>query len=326
MPTNLPPEYFNAEERFRAAVDPEERIQRLEELISTIPKHKGTDKLRADLRRKLSKMKAGLGSQAKTRRHESPYHIDSEGAGQAVLVGPANTGKSALLQALTNAKPEVADYPFSTWGPTPGMVEIENIQVQLIDTPPLDREFIEPDMLDLVRRPDLLLLVADLQAFPLEQVAWTITFLAGHKIVPDDGTNNQEAPGIHIPCLLLVNKVDGPADQEDFEAFCQLLDRPFETVGVSAKTGHGLDALRQAIYRALRILRVYSKPPGQLVDRSAPYVLPIGASIEDFAARVHQDFARNLKGARVWGSGDFDGQQVSRDHLLEEGDVIELRQ
>jgi hypothetical protein len=325
MPTNLPPEYFEAEERYRAAYDPEEQIERLEELISTIPKHKGTDKLRADLRRKLSKMKSGLGSRAKTSRFESPYHIDREGAGQAVLVGPANTGKSSLVGALTNAKPEVAEYPFSTWGPTPGMVEIDHVQVQLIDTPPLDREFVEPDMLDLARRADLLLLVVDLQAYPIEQVTWTLDFLAEHKILVANEAEFAQEGGIRLPVLLVVNKVDGSAEVADHEVFGQLLERPVPSVAVSAKTGYGLNDLRQAIYRALEIMRVYSQPPGKQADRTAPFVLPIGATVEAFAARVHQDFARKLKGARVWGSGEFDGQLVSRDHVLEEGDVVELR-
>ena len=152
MPTNLPPEYFNAEERYRAAETPDEKIRTLEELISTIPKHKGTDKLRADLRRKLSKFKASAETRKGAGKRESVYNIDREGAGQVAVVGFANTGKSSLVAGLTNASPEVAEFPFTTWIPTPGMLLIDNVQVQLIDTPPLNRDFVEPELMDLLRQ------------------------------------------------------------------------------------------------------------------------------------------------------------------------------
>ena len=152
MPTNLPPEYYEAEERFRAATTPAEKAERLEELLSTIPKHKGTDHLRADLRRKLSRLKSEAQSKKGATRQVSPYHIDREGAGQVVIAGPPNTGKSALVNALTNATPEVALHPYSTWTPTPGMTLVDNVQIQLIDTPPLSEEYVEPELLNLIRR------------------------------------------------------------------------------------------------------------------------------------------------------------------------------
>jgi ribosome-interacting GTPase 1 len=158
MPTNLPPEYFEVEKRYRAASSPEEKAACLEEMLGTIPKHKGTDKLRADLRRKLSKLKDAARTRKGTSRQVSAFHIDKEGAGQAVVIGPANVGKSALVAALTNATPEVADYPFTTWTPTPGMMPVEDIQVQLIDTPPLNSEFVDPELINLIRRADLILL------------------------------------------------------------------------------------------------------------------------------------------------------------------------
>jgi ribosome-interacting GTPase 1 len=326
MPTNLPPEYFDADELYRQAKDPAERIARLEELISTIPKHKGTDKLRADLRRKLSRMKETRSAKAKAGRHESPYHIEREGAGQVIVIGPANTGKSSLVRAVTNAQPEVEDYPFSTWGPTPGMLQIENVQVQLIDTPAIDREFVEPDHVDLIRRSDLGLLVVDLQDFPLEQVEATIEFLMDHGIYPEDSPPRDVERGVRLlPILLAVNKVDGATHDEDFEVFLQLMGEGPEAVAVSARTGRQLDALGWAIFRKLEIIRVYSKAPGEEPDRTSPFVLPIGSSVEDFAARVHQDFARGLKSARIWGSGEFDGQLVAREHVLEDEDVVELR-
>ncbi len=140
MPTNLPPEYFAVEEKYKAAQTPEEQIELLEELISTIPKHKGTDHLRADLRRRLSRMKEKSQTQKKSGKGAvSPYIIDKEGGGQVALIGYANVGKSTLVAELTNADPEVSPHPYTTWQPTPGMMMIENVQVQVIDTPPVNR-------------------------------------------------------------------------------------------------------------------------------------------------------------------------------------------
>ena len=143
MPTNLPPDYYSVEKQYKAATDTAEKIELLEEMMTKIPKHKGTDHLRADLRRKLSKLKAASGSKKGAARHASVYNIGKEGAGQIVIVGAPNVGKSSLVASETNADPDVSVAPFSTWGPTPGMMAIDNIQVQLIDTPPLNTEHIE---------------------------------------------------------------------------------------------------------------------------------------------------------------------------------------
>lgn len=327
MPTNLPPEYYDAEERYREAKDLDEKIRRLDELISTVPKHKGTDKLRADLRRKLSKLRESSQSKAKVSRHESPYHIDPEGAGQVPLVGPANTGKSSLVNALTNAEPEIAPYPFSTWGPTPGMVQIENVQVQLIDTPAIDRDFIEPDHVDLFRRADLLLIVVDIQDFPLEQLEATRQFLIDRKIIPENLAEavSSDRGSVVRPVIVAVNKVDDERVEEDFAVLMDLIEEPWVLIPVSARSGYNLDRLKGALYEGLDIIRVYSKAPGNEPDLSAPFVLSRGSTVESFAARVHKDFVQNLKSARIWGSGEFDGQMVSRDHVLEDGDVVELR-
>jgi ribosome-interacting GTPase 1 len=184
MPTNLPPEYFEVEERYRAASTVPEKIEALQDLLSTIPKHKGTDRLRADLRRKLSKLKEGARGRKGAARHESAYSIDREGAGQVVVIGHANVGKSALVRALTNAEPEVAEYPFSTRKPTPGMMQVEDVQVQLIDTPPLNRDFVESEMMDLIRRSDMILLLVDLHADPFLQLEESAALLERYHIIP----------------------------------------------------------------------------------------------------------------------------------------------
>jgi ribosome-interacting GTPase 1 len=217
MPTNLPPEYFAAERRYREAETTADKVACLEELIATIPKHKGTDHLRADLRRKLSKLKSQAQTRKSTGKRDSVFNVKKEGAGQVAVVGPTNVGKSALVARLTNATPEVAEAPFTTWQPTPGMMLVEGVPVQLVDTPPLDRDFVEPALMALIRRADLVLLVVDLQADPVQQLEDTVALLAEYRIVPCHrrGQYPEEERLTFIPFLVLVNKSDDEGADED---------------------------------------------------------------------------------------------------------------
>jgi ribosome-interacting GTPase 1 len=327
MPTNLPPEYFEVDRQFRAATSPEEKIALLEELISTVPKHKGTDHLRADLRRRLSKMKEAAQGRRRTGRSTSPYQIDIEGAGQVILVGTTNVGKSSLVTALTNASPEVSDAPFTTWAPTPGMMLVDNVQVQLIDTPPLNEDYVDPEMMNLVRRCDLVLLVVDMQTDPLRQLEDAVALLEENRILAPHRADRYE--GLRKPAvkrfLVLANKYDDDGSEELFEIFCALLEEDWPMVAVSAVTGRNLEHLKWVIFEQLGIMRIYSKPPGQEPNRDSPFVMEKGGTVEEFARKIHLDFYENLKSARVWGKGVFDGQLVGRDHVLHDEDVVELR-
>ena len=328
MPTNLPPDALEAERRYRAAETIEDKIATLEEYIGRIPKHKGTDHLRADLRRKLSKLKESAQSHKRGAKQVSAYHIDREGVGQVVVIGPPNVGKSALVAAVTNATPEVAEYPFTTWTPTPGMMEVGHVQIQLIDTPPLNEEFVEPEFLNLIRRVDLVLLIIDLQASPIQQIEDAVALLDRNRIAPrhlQDRYHDDERHLTFVPVLVLANKCDDESCDEDFEVLCELLEGEWPILPLSAATGRHMDRFKQAVFEQLDVIRVYTKPPGREPDFNAPYVLKKGSTVEDFAARVHRDFVENLKSARVWGSGVYEGQMVARDHVLHDGDVVELR-
>jgi len=325
MPTNLPAEYFVAEKRYKEADTPTEKIRCLEELIGTIPKHKGTDHLRADLRRKLSKMKEATQIKKKTGKQESPYQIDREGAGRVVILGMANVGKSSLVASLTHAKPKVDPAPYSTWSPTPGMMLIDNIQVQLIDTPPLSREHIEPEMKDMIRNADLVMILLDLRAFPIQQLEDSIDILKGHNIdiCCRDGEVPESGRKPIIP-LIVVNKHDDASQDEDYDVFCELFADEWSFLSLSTTTGRNVEAFKQTIFDKLEVIRIYSKPPGKEANRTAPFVMKKGGTVEDFARQVHQELAETLKTARVWGSTQFDGQQVRRDYILQDEDVVEL--
>jgi ribosome-interacting GTPase 1 len=327
MPTNLPPDYFEADKRFREAQTPAEKITCLEEMISTVPKHKGTDKLRADLRRQLSKLKEEAQTQKKHGAHQVTFHIEKEGAGQAVVIGATNVGKSTLVASLTHAGPEVSGAPYTTWKPLPGMMPFEDIQIQLVDTPPMDREFVEPGLFDLVRRADLILLMVDLQVDPLEQLAETLLLLEEHRIAALDRRERyagQERMAF-LPLLILANKCDDESLDETFDLFCALLGEDCPMIPISALTGRNIGWFKQRVYQALEIIRVYAKPPGKEPDLERPFVLKKGSTIADLARKVHRDFYEKLKSARLWGSSAFDGQMVQRDYILQDGDIIELK-
>ena len=326
MPANLPPDYFEAEKRYRAAKSPAEKIACLEQMLTIMPKHKGTDKLRADLRKRISKLKSASQSKKKLGRRDSAFKIDKEGAGQVVIVGPANVGKSALVATLTNANPEVADFPMTTWKPTPGMMPVKNIQIQLVDTPPLGKEYVEPELLDLIRRSDVILLVVDLHTDPIQQLEDTVALLDEYRMVPSHlQASFKEHRGLtFIPFLVLANKNDDESTDENFEIFRELLEDNWPMLSISAETGRNLDLLKEALVDQLKIIRVYSKAPGKEPDLTAPFVLKRGGTVEEFAGKVHKDFVENLKVAKVWGETVFDGQMVQRDHVLQDGDIVEL--
>lgn len=327
MPTNLPPDAQEAERRYRAATDPDDKLVCLEEYISLIPKHKGTDHLRADLRRKLSKLKEASQVRKKAARQTSPYYIDPEGAGQVVVVGPTNVGKSSLVVRLTNATPEVSEAPYTTWGPTPGMMSVGNVQIQLIDTPPLNPDYVEPEMMSLLRRADMILLMVDLHSDPLHQLEQSVALLEEQRIIPAHRWERYPDSSrlSFVPLLVLVNKHDDVDAAEDYEIFCALLEEDWPCLPVSTITGYNLEPMKWKIFDQLGIVRIYSKVPGREPDRTSPFVMEKGGTVEDFARKIHQDFYHNLKSARVWGSGVHDGQLVGRDHVLHDQDVVELR-
>jgi len=326
LPANLPPAYFEAENRYRGAKTPTEGIAALEEMLAIMPKHKGTDKLKADLRRRISKLKSKQQGKKKSGRRDRGYSIEKEGVGQVVLIGVANVGKSALVAALTNADPHVAEFPYSTWKPTPGMMYFEDIQIQLIDTPPINKEHTEPWLLDIVRRSDMLLVVVDVQTDPVQQLEETVSFLKEHKIAPLQLSHlSQDTIGWTFLSLLVVaNKNDDHLIEENFEIFKSLLEDNWPLVNVSTKTGHNFDVLKQSLFDALEIIRVYTKTPGKEPDLGTPFVLKKGSKIEDLASKIHKDFFEKLKYARVWGKNVYDGQMVQRDHILQDGDVVEI--
>jgi uncharacterized protein len=327
MPANLTPQYHDADKRFRQAKTAAEKISALEDMLALIPKHKGTEKMQADLKRRLSKAREEAQKKSKTGARGNTYHVPREGAGQVVLVGPPNSGKSTLLAVLTNATPEVGDYPFTTRKPLPGMMDFENIKIQLVDLPPIAPEWTEGWVYALIRNADLVLILVDLASDDVVEDAEQIrSQLATHKIrlMRQAGGESSEGGEITKRALLVGNKAELEDAKERGTFLTELYAAEYPMLTISAVSGSNLDILRGALYDGLGVLRVYTKSPGKKPEHDAPFVLKQGATILDVAEAVHKDIAASLKFARVWGADTFDGQRVTRDYVVQDGDVIEL--
>ena len=323
MPANLPPHYFEAEKAFREAKDPLEKIAALEEMLAIMPKHKGTDHLRAELRGRIAKLNQMAAKKSGARR--ASMVIEKEGAAQVAVVGLPNAGKSQLVATVTNASPPAAEYPFTTHSATPGMMEFENIKIQLIDTPPLAPQSVQFWLPPLLRKADALLIMLDLSADPLAQMEAIITQLEKMRIILGDGRPEEpEFTVWHQKALLIGNKLDLDGASQNYTALKAKYEGRFPVIAVSAKQGTGLEELKAKVYEVLDIIRVYTKVPGRKPDFTDPIVIDRGSTLADAAAEVHKDFAAGMKYARIWGSGKHDGVMAKRDHVLEDGDIIEL--
>jgi ribosome-interacting GTPase 1 len=324
MPANLPPQYFEAEKRLRSAKDPEEKIAALEEMLAIMPHHKGTDKLHAALRQKIARFSQEAERKIATARRAG-FHITREGAGQVMLVGPANSGKSQLLAALTEAIPDIAEYPFTTKTPVPGMMKFEDIQIQLVDTPPIGYKEVRVLLSNALRSADLIAIVIDLSLEPISQVEATLQGLREARIEPFPDDGREVTPGSYPRKMLIVgNKNDLAGSGDNWGRLRSQYAQVFPLASISARENHGVEEFRRTIYQALNIIRVYTKTPGSKADLTDPMVLDKGSTLEEAAEALHKDFYQNLKYAVVWGSGKYDGQRVSKGHILQDGDVVEF--
>jgi len=297
-------------------------------MLAIMPKHKGTDHLRADLRRRIAKLIEAADKKTATQR--ASMLIEKEGAAQLTVIGLPNAGKSQLVSSITNASPTIAEYPFTTHSATPGMMEFENIQIQLIDTPPLTGESAEWWLIDTIRRADGLLIVVDLSDAPLAQMEAIATQLERMRIglferkAEEEQEEEQNVILSQKKALIIGNKIDLDNASPNYQALQNKYGEQLPIIAISAKEGNGLEELKLKIYQMLDIIRVYTKAPGKKPDFTEPIILKRGSKLDDAAAEVHKDFAAKLKYARIWGSGKHDGLMVKRDHILEDGDIIEL--
>ena len=326
MPANLTPEYRDAEKRYRTARTLEEKLACLEEMLTKIPKHKGTDKMQADIKRRIARTRETVDQRARRKKGFS-RKVVKEGAGQIALAGPPNVGKSRLLTTLTHAKSEVADYPFTTHEPVPGMMSYKDVQVQLLDLPPISTQHMEPWLSEVIKSADAAALIVDASSHNtlLERIEETLDRMKHIKAyLAREADSSLPFNVTHLPALIAANKIDLTADETTVKMLSELYGDRFDVVSCSSTTGTGLDELRERLFSLLNVIRVYTKTPGKKQDEGPPYTIRHGSTIMDFAEIVHKDFAEGLRYARVWGSGKFQGQQVPRDYILSDEDIVEL--
>ncbi len=331
MPANLTPEYEKADLRYRHAASDEERVAALEEMLAVIPKHKGTEKMQAELKRRLSQLRKA--EQKSTHgKGPDPFHVPKGGAGQVVLIGPPNTGKSSLLAATTHADAKVADYPFTTTVPLPGMWHQADVQLELVDTPPLAPGHVPPGLLGTIRGADVVGVVVEAGEAAFEQVEQVLDILRARGLTLRSVRQDLLPAGdaAQRPGLLIANKSDA-ADPQSLDALRSLYGTPgtgasLEVVAISARLRQGLDELFSRLWELLARIRVYTKQPGRPPDLHKPFVVPLGATVADLALQIHRDLPGRMKFARLWGHSRFEGQQVHKTEVLRDRDVVEIHE
>jgi ribosome-interacting GTPase 1 len=330
MPANLPPQYYELEREFRDERDPREKLRLAQELLRIMPKHKGTDHLQADMKTKIAKLKKMVdGSGQKkhgARTVDSRDHIEKEGAGQVILIGPPNSGKSTILDTLSGAKPLIGDYPFTTRDPLAGMMTFETVQIQLIDTPPISEDYMESFVPPLIRQADLVMLITDVSVLGFEfRIKALLNRLEEKRIhlVPDIPEKIEDARFAFKKTVIAAHKYLDEGGETGMEKLKTLYPN-FNIIPSSILDDDLIENFKKTIFTSLNIMRIYTKKVGEEPDFSDPIILPNGGSVEDAATVIHKDFARKLQYARIWGHGKFEGQRVKNSFVLSDGDIIEF--
>ena len=328
MPANLTFHYHKAEEEYRRAATVDEELRCLQVMLRELPKHKGTDKLQADLKQRISRAKREVEQAGRSPGKAASHRIPRQGAGRVVLIGAPNSGKSQLLRAVTKATPEVAPYPFTTLQPLLGMMPWEDILVQLIDTPPITAEYFDAVTQSLIRGAELVLLLVDLgNDEGLDGLQEVLSKLATSKtrIAATSYLNRNDIGVSYTRAILVGNKSDAPDAVDRWRCFHELAHQELPEHLISAATGDGVDRLREAIYRALDVVRVYTKAPrAREPDFNKPFTIRRGGTLQDVAGMIHKDVAENLRFARVWGTDVHNGATVNADYVVRDKDVVEI--
>ena len=357
MPTNVSAEYKKAKEAYQSASESAERLSYLKEMLKTIPKHKGTEHVQADIKTRIKELTEELAGPKKGGVRTGPiYTVQPEGAAQVALLGPPNSGKSSLHATLTGSQAETGPYPYTTHAPLPGMMPFEDIHFQLIDLPPISTTFMEPWMPNALQLSHAVVLVVDLGiAGCVENVVeiierlddkrisliekWNEPLGCGYldtdgkdktseqhceKVEKIDGDDLDDPFHIYLPTLLVANKCDIQKDPDEIDVLEELIQKKYPAIFISVTTGHKIERIGSLLFEGLGIVRVYTKAPGRPPDMDRPFTVFRGDTVLDVARLVHRDIAKTFKFGRIWGSAKFDGQQVGRDHVVADGDVVEL--
>ncbi|MGD2108992.1 MAG: 50S ribosome-binding GTPase [Phycisphaerae bacterium] len=329
MAANLTPMYLDAEAKYKAATTPEDKLAALEEMWRELPKHKASEKLQAELKKKLSAArKAVQQTTSKGPSKVDPFYIPKTGAGQVALIGTPNVGKSSIVGGLTHAHVKITEYPFATAMPVPGAVPFEDIKIQLIDTPPITADHVPPGFPGMWRTADALIIVADLSADSvLDDVATCLDHLQKRNIELTDGPRErigETGSGLRASGFILANKIDLSDAADNLEMLREDIADRVRIEPMSAVDANDLSRLPRLLFDLIRVIRVYAKPPGKKPDLDEPFVLALGSDVNELGRKVYHGDETRIHSARLWGHGVVDGQQVHLDHILHDKDIVEL--
>jgi small GTP-binding protein len=283
MPANLPPQFFQLQKKLNSTSDIEEKISILKEMLAVCPKHKGTERVQEEIKRKIAKLKK---EEPKKIKKETLYFVKKEGAAQVVILGKPNAGKTTLLNSLCKTSFKVAPYPFTTKFPQPGMMSFEDIKIQIVDMPPVSKDFKPGWMKNLAKSADLLLVVL----------------------------NSKEKENDLKEILEILREWE--IEKEKMIIF----ENRFEKVKEKE-----IEDLKKRIFNALAIIRVYTKEPREKVKKIEPFILKKGTKLIELAERINENFAKTFKGAKLYSQDLKTAKLVGRDYILKDGDIVEIK-
>lgn len=328
MPANLTPQYHRAELEFRRAQTAAEQAECLQRMLQLIPRHKGTERLQADLKTRLKETRLRIQQEAAQGGRSSPLgRMPRQGAGRIVLIGAPNSGKSRILRALTRAEPEVSPWPFTTRDPLPGMMAWRDVRVQLIDTPPIAGGSLDTWLLNLIRSADGVALVFDGRsddAVPETSGVLQALRQRGVCLSTASGFAENDPRAFQVRTLVVATSADDPDCDLRLDMFREQSGGELPVQRVELDRPGSVAGLADALFDLLQVIRVYTRKPGGDVAETDPVTIPRGGTVEDLALQLHEELFQRLSWARVWGQNVHDGQTVGPQHVLSDSDIVEL--
>jgi len=322
MPTNVTAEYIAAEEEYKRADTVEDKIKALENMLSTCPTHKGCEKLRQEIKTKLAKLKEKKKRDLEKKAKGKSISIKKEGAATICLIGPPNSGKSLLLNKLTNSKVKVADYEFTTKKPEIGIMKYKGLKIQTIEIPSIVEGYSEsekgPQFLSILRQADLVIIVTDNPG-----IDFIFSELDKASIALNEDISDKDESWIKLNGIIVINKKDIINIEKVHQELCKYYN--LDRIQISSLNKKDIENLKDEIWRHLDLIKVYTKEPGKKVKKDEPVCIKKGATIADMAEHIHKDFIKKFRFARVWGkSARFSAMQAGLKHKLEDDDIVEV--
>ncbi|MBT4135346.1 TGS domain-containing protein [archaeon] len=303
MPINAHPEYIDAEKEYHGAATNDEKLKALEKMMSTMPKHKGAETLRKNIRRRYKKLKQDIA--IKKKKSGSKKGIKKQDM-QAILIGLTNSGKSSLLKTLTNAKPQIASYGFTTTEPEIGTLNHKGCSIQIIDMPPIASEHFDKGI---INNADTLLIVVE----KIDEIKPTL-----------DAIKNKETTS--KPKVIIFNKADLYLPETKRKISETLKSKRHNFAIISTITNEGIEELKEKILKSFKFVRVYTKHPGKRdkLDKT-PIILKPKSTLKDVAEKILHGYSKKVKYAKVTGpSCKFPNQKVGLKHKVKDKDIVEF--